>query len=279
MEVLIASPADDVLLAIWGADGIPLKRTVDGEAGWMGVLPETQDYIINAVSVGEETDYTLTVTVYPLEPEPTRVEFGVGETSATVEGSLQPGGTDRYVVRAMANQGMLASAVSPGLRAVVGIKGADGEVLMGTDAGLSTAVVALLPSTQDYIISVVSTGGAVNYSLTIFITPLSALPMWIPFPPGTDSATVEGDLMLGGDFDVYQVEGEAGQTMAITVSSTGSDVGILVVGEDWSHWLAPAGAGSLTITLPVTQDYAITVSTDHGAGATHYSMEVTITGP
>ena len=279
MEVLITSPAGDVLLTIWGADGVPLKRYVDGEAGWTGTLPETQDYIINAVSVGGETDYTLTVTIFPLEPEPARIEFGVGETAATVEGSLQAGETDQYVVRALANQGMLVSAISPGLKAVVGIKGADGGVLVGTEAGLSTAAVALLPRTQDYIISVVSTGGAVNYSLTIFITPLAALPLRIAFAPGADSATVEGDLILGGDFDVYALGASAGQTMEISVSSTGPGVGILVVGEDWSHWLAPAGEGSLTVSLPATQDYIITVSTAYGAGATHYSMEVTITGP
>jgi len=67
MEVIITSPNHDVLLTIVGADGIPLKRYVDGMAEWRGVLPATQDYFIKPVSVGQETVYTLTVTISALD--------------------------------------------------------------------------------------------------------------------------------------------------------------------------------------------------------------------
>jgi len=75
MEVIITSPNHDVLLTIVGADGIPLKRYVDGMAEWRGVLPATQDYFIKPVSVGQETVYTLTVTISALESEASRINL------------------------------------------------------------------------------------------------------------------------------------------------------------------------------------------------------------
>lgn len=64
MSVKIASPKSDVLLTIYGVeDGSPLVRYVSGATEWEGKLPATQDYIIEAVSVGETTSYTLQVTI------------------------------------------------------------------------------------------------------------------------------------------------------------------------------------------------------------------------
>jgi hypothetical protein len=66
MDVVLDSPASDVLLEIWGEDGTVLKRHVDGETWWTGVLPTTQDYYLKVVSFGSEVDYELTVTIPPL---------------------------------------------------------------------------------------------------------------------------------------------------------------------------------------------------------------------
>ena len=66
MEVILASPASDVVLEIWGEDGQPLLRHVTGQTEWSGVLHASQDYFIKVVSFGSEVDYTLTVTIPPL---------------------------------------------------------------------------------------------------------------------------------------------------------------------------------------------------------------------
>jgi hypothetical protein len=63
MEVVITSLHNDVLLDVLGADGTVLKRHPVGEPYWRGELPSTQDYFINAVSVGGETSYTLGVII------------------------------------------------------------------------------------------------------------------------------------------------------------------------------------------------------------------------
>jgi hypothetical protein len=65
MEVVLSSAAADVLLEIWGEDGIPLKRHAVNGPSWTGVLPATQDYFIKVMSAGSEADYTLTVTIPP----------------------------------------------------------------------------------------------------------------------------------------------------------------------------------------------------------------------
>jgi hypothetical protein len=65
MSVDLVSPASDVVLEIWGADGIPLLRHVTGQTSWTGVLPATQDYFVKVVSFGSAVDYELTVTIPP----------------------------------------------------------------------------------------------------------------------------------------------------------------------------------------------------------------------
>jgi len=64
MIVNIFSPNNDIFLTIYGMqDGNPLVRSVAAATSWTGILPGTQDYMIEAVSVGGTTHYTLQVTV------------------------------------------------------------------------------------------------------------------------------------------------------------------------------------------------------------------------
>lgn len=64
MTVSINSPQDDIFLTIYGMeDGSPLVRSVMAQTGWSGVLPRTQDYMIEAVSTGGNASYTLKVSV------------------------------------------------------------------------------------------------------------------------------------------------------------------------------------------------------------------------
>jgi hypothetical protein len=64
MRVQILSPHNDIFLTIYGMDdGSPLVRSVMGLWEWSGVLPATQDYMIEAVSTGPSAGYTLVVTI------------------------------------------------------------------------------------------------------------------------------------------------------------------------------------------------------------------------
>jgi hypothetical protein len=65
MNATITSPGGNVLLTIYGLqDGEPLVRAVSGATSWTGTLPSTQDYIIQAVSVGDiNTTFTIKLII------------------------------------------------------------------------------------------------------------------------------------------------------------------------------------------------------------------------
>lgn len=65
MTVGVASPNNDVALAIWGADGVVLLSDHAGATEWQGVLPATQDYFIGLSGAAEPTLYRLTVSIPP----------------------------------------------------------------------------------------------------------------------------------------------------------------------------------------------------------------------
>jgi hypothetical protein len=173
MEVLITSPNNDVLLDIWGADGTVLKRHPVGEAYWAGPLPATQDYFIGAVSVGGETNYLLTVTISALEPEATRIQFSPGATSAVLQGSLEPGAPNRYVLRALRGQRMEVH-VSSSASIDIAVQGQDGSFWSAPGPGGALSIEAL-PATQEYIITLalpVPVTGAVSYTMEVSVSPL-----------------------------------------------------------------------------------------------------------
>ena len=64
MTVTLASSHGDVFLTIYGiSDGQPLVRSAMGQTSWSGKLPQTQDYMIEAVATGGATNYTLKTVV------------------------------------------------------------------------------------------------------------------------------------------------------------------------------------------------------------------------
>jgi len=128
MNVVVTAPGNAVGLSIWGADGTVLKRYVDETTEWHGELPSTQDYFIQLIWI-QETSCTLTVSIPLLEPEPTRIQFEPGATSATVGGNLEPHGSKMYVLRALGGQTMDVEVISPGNNVGLSIWGADGQFL------------------------------------------------------------------------------------------------------------------------------------------------------
>jgi hypothetical protein len=112
--------------------------------------PEQKLYTISLNCV-QDTSAAIT----HLELEPKRIQFAPGAISTQVQGRLAAGGSDRYVLSAMADQEMTVnlSDSSAGVNAILIIWGADGTVLISDHAD-ATLWVGRLPSTQDYTISV-----------------------------------------------------------------------------------------------------------------------------
>ena len=107
----------------------------------------------------------------PSSSEPKRIQFARGATATTVNGELARRGIDRYVLTAMAGQLMQVAVNSSGEAVVLAMQGEDGMILLNRGNGEADWS-GVLPKSQDYIVSVISTGSAADYSLTVTIPPL-----------------------------------------------------------------------------------------------------------
>jgi hypothetical protein len=284
MSVRIDSPRNDVLLTIYSADGANiLKRYVDDQADWTGELPATSDYIIEAVSVGESTSFSLTVEIEPLAeaPQPVRIEFAPGATSATIQDRIQGRFVNQYILGALAGQTMSVNISSPNNDVLLTIYSADGANILKRYVDGRADWTGTLPETTDYIIEAVSVGDTTDFTLSVVIEPLSSLPepVRIQFAPGSTSATVNGAVVLG-ERDRYVLSAMRDQLMTVQISSLENNAAFTIVGPyggvlpgteegaDATRWDGILGA---------TGDYTISVGSIRGNAT--YSLTVTILPP
>jgi hypothetical protein len=175
MSVNISSTQGPAILIIYGADGDVLISDHAGATTWSGQLHTTQDYLIDTRSIGNAAvNFTLQVTIPPLSsaPQPRRIVFAPGATTAAQQSTLVVNGMDRWVLRALAGQTMTVNTSTTAGQVILIIWGAqDGNVLISDHAG-ATSWTGLLPSTEDYYIDVRSVGSvAANYTLQVTIPP------------------------------------------------------------------------------------------------------------
>lgn len=212
----------------------------------------------------------------PSQPPPpaaqgnaTRIRFASGATSATVEGQIQPNQRLDYVLRALQGQTMLVNVYTPNNDVFLGVTGlSDGVPLLRPSAG-SAAFSGVLPGTQDYRISLVSSAQASNYTLQVIV------PARIQFAKGAISAQVNGFLQ-GREVNFYLLRALAGQTMTVNILSPANDIFLTIYGmQDGSPLVRSVmGQTSWTGVLPATQDYMIeAVST--GASA-NYTLQTIV---
>jgi hypothetical protein len=270
-------------LTVIGADGSLLKSYVDRRANWDGVLPVTGEYHLQAVPMGQDTGFTMRVTVYA------HIRFPPGGTSATMNSPVQRvwsqgaeivGG---YVLRVSAGQTMDVTLTSPNGNILLNVYGADGTPLKRYVDG-QAAWRGTVPVTQDYIIEPVSVGPDAFLTLAVTIPPtngpvIQPTPVPIRFAPGATSTSVGGRLSPGAS-QRYTLRALAGQSMEVHTWPQGT-LGITVRGTNGSTWTAQPWEQALTIPwLPATQDYVITLSLPASASqAIDFGMQVVIPPP
>lgn len=289
MEVIVDSPNGDVLLNVISADGVPLKRYVDGASRWVGQVYATQDYLLQPVVTGPSTSFSLIVRIPPPAPGPTpvpqpeRIVFLPGDTAVTVGGRIERPTTEGvsyhagYVVRGLARQVMEVMVDSPNDDVLLSIVGEDGVSLKRyVDGELRWH--GVLAATQDYVVQPVATGGSTDFTVSIIISTLESEPQRLQFAPGATSATMSGRFIAGVP-QYYVLHAGGGQRMAVLVDP--AQVRVTIEGEDGSAWLAaPVGEGLIIPSLPQTQDYTIGLSLPLQIGEiSGYTMEVSLTGP
>jgi len=243
--------------------------------------PVTQDYFIAVRgNPSTSTSYTLNVTVPPLPaplPQAQRIQMAPGASAITVNGQVAPSGTDMWVLTAFGGQTLTANLLFGSGQAILIVNGADGTVLL-SDQAQSSAFSGVLPTTQDYFISVRGNPSTTtNYALNITIPPLYTLPSanTISFAPGGISATVQGQVAANG-LDRWTLNAQAGQTMTVQLAfSTGQAI-LIVYGADGTVLLSDhVGASAFNGILPASQFYNIDVR-GNPTTATSYTLTVTI---
>ena len=112
------------------------------------------------------------------------IRFESGGTSAVVEGRLEAGATERYLIGAVAGNALSVDVSAPDGEVTLGIQGVDGTVLLSEQAGV-TSWYGELPQTHGYFISIVSVGqAATDYMMAVVIQP-APLPD-TELPPGEE---------------------------------------------------------------------------------------------
>ncbi|MEZ4593827.1 MAG: hypothetical protein R3D55_22175, partial [Chloroflexota bacterium] len=215
-------------------------------------------YLQNPANPQITADLQQAATLSPTEPlfmqvalpAVQRIQFGPGETAASLQGNLPANDVDVYVLSAQAGQQMLAMVSPPDAGLSLAVSGSNGDFIYGQQS--ATLWQSELPDSGDYVIRVRSGETAVAYTLQVII------PQRISFAPGAISATVQGDVAAHVSDD-YILSAAAGQTMTVVIESPNSNVLLTIVGADGIPLTNGNMSGATTWQgeLPATQDYTI----------------------
>lgn len=113
-----------------------------------------------------------TVTPFPTLPppgEPIRIQFPAGGVSAIVSNTVTFPNRVAYILRAMQGQQMTVSISSAGDAANFAILGVSDNFPVKRLENEDRTWTGILPSTQDYIISIAVPGGSAAFTLTVTI--------------------------------------------------------------------------------------------------------------
>jgi len=182
LEVTL-SPSSGLTLAIFGADGSTID-SASSNLSFRGVLPKTQDYILELASGSSATDYSMSVDL------PQRIRFTTGSTSANLTGTVPADLSQFFILRAAKGQTLNVTA-TPQDKLQLIIYGVDGSVLR-SGMGQGASFTGVLPSTQDYILVLKSANQVQAFTLNVQIPAASPVPV-----TGTPSYTVQkGDTLF-----------------------------------------------------------------------------------
>jgi hypothetical protein len=164
MFVYVASANDDVTVSIETEKGTSILSASARQSSWQGSLSEAGDYYLSIHGGASTENFSLTVTV------PWRLEFAAGADTATVSGETVAGYNVGYTVYALKGQTMTVGLENLSSKVSLSILGfTDGKHYLRPEDG-QKRFQFVLPSTQDYVISIVPMNGlVVSYVMTIKI--------------------------------------------------------------------------------------------------------------
>ncbi len=186
-------------------------------------------------------------------PAAARLQFATGSTKVVTTGTLQAGQTISYVVKALKDQPVIATADSPNQDLKLSIFGANGVLLLPTAQG-SSSWQGTLPSTQDYYFQITGGASTENFTLNVVIAAR------IQFDAGTTRTILKGQT-VNGYAVTYVAYAQKGQKMNLTLNVPGDSAALTVWGfsDGQPYARAQTGIQDFSLNLPSTQDYIIEV--------------------
>jgi hypothetical protein len=164
MLAALTSGSQNLYLQVLAPDGSSLLSASQQQTSWQGTLPVTGDYLVSAVASGVGGDFSLSVTI------PERVTFQQGAVTASLRGKVGAKETNTYLLRALKGQNMTVTVNAPANDIYLTIYGLDdGQPYVRSVMG-QTKFSFDLPTTQDYVIQLVSThASSENYSVEFIV--------------------------------------------------------------------------------------------------------------
>ena len=280
IELGAADPA--LTLAVAGADGVQLKQTAAGANRWAGILPTAQEYHIQLHSPQAGSGFTLNLILVngqavARSAEPVRIALDATKPDAVMEGAVEAGTANDYLLYAQAGQTLSVEAASAQNNVFLSIKGVtDGQTYKSELDG-AAAWNGVLPISQEYLISVLPAGAHADYSLAVLLDTAtaygSAPPERVMLDAGADAARLDGALDAGGGPRQYVLALQAAQLLSVVVHSSGAPIQIAVEDQAGQRWVSESTDGlasELTVQIPRAGNYIVTLSAPLAAGQTNY---------
>lgn len=173
LMVEIASSSGQATFTIRGADdGKLLKESSEDVKVWEGTAAATQDYQIT-VSAPATTPFELVAHFDPRQAPvaplaaPTRLVFAAGASTLTVNGTVAAPAQQRYLLRGVAGRTLQITLTAAAKGTTFAIQGVtDGKPLKRLET-IAKSWSNTLPMTQDYLITVTTSGTATDYTLEL----------------------------------------------------------------------------------------------------------------
>jgi hypothetical protein len=205
----------------------------------------------------------------PVPPPATRISFLSGATNSIINGLIQPGQVQYYVLNASQGQPMILMANSLNSDVTLSVKTQGGTSMLNPSSRQNTFQ-STLPQTEDYYIGVYGGDSPENYTLNIEI------PGRLKFEPSTTDIKLNGKT-VGGYVVAYIILALEDQKMTINLNSQANGVVLAIYGYTDGHdYLSDtAKKTSYILRLPSTQDYIIEVVPKTGK-VVSYDMQLII---
>ena len=267
LTATLAQPTSTATLDIYGLSSGTLVDASAGYNSWSGMLPQTQDYIIEVIPTNNQVvNFNLAVSCVgtpgnayvpsaPTGNNPTtggQLYFLPAETMSVVQGSIAPGQVVTYSVQAKQYQALMLILGSPNGDAVLGVLDPNGNQLLDP-ANQYTYWQWQLPMTGLYTIKVVGGITSERFTLTTKVAPV------ITFPADGKSTTIYATTVRGL-LKSYAFRLSTGVVMTVSLNVPASVAYLDIFGvQSGSILNASDRATTWTGTIPSTQEYVIEV--------------------